>query len=105
MTKPKAIALVRVSTDQQAKSDRSGLEAQRVEIQRIAKAQDLEISEWVELEGVSGASVLADPQFGQILARLSSPDTSGVIVSAFDRLMRPESLADYGILDAFRETG
>ena len=69
---PKAIALVRVSTEEQAAEDRAGLPAQRVEIERIAAAHGLAIVEWVELHGVSGAAVLSDPRFDALLSRLRS---------------------------------
>ena len=102
---PHAIALIRVSTGAQADEGRAGLESQRVEIRRIAAAHDLKITEWVELEGVSGAKVMADQRFTGLLARLEDPGIAGVIVAAWDRLMRPESLADYAILEEFRRTG
>ncbi len=102
---PKAIALLRVSTNEQAAEDRAGIPAQRVEIERVAAAHGLAIVEWVELEGVSGVAVLSDPRFDALLARLRSPEISGVVVAAFDRLFRRGRFADYAILDAFADTG
>jgi DNA invertase Pin-like site-specific DNA recombinase len=99
-----AIALLRVSSTAQAGPDRHGLSVQRGTCERIAAHHGLTIVEWVELEGVSGAAVLSDPRFAALLSRLGSPNLHGVIVGAFDRLMRPESLADYAILERFRET-
>lgn len=100
----KAIALLRVSTEGQARQDRASLPAQRAEIQRIAQLHELDLVQWVELAGVSGTAVLRDPRFAALLARLEEPEIHGVVVAAFDRLMRPESLADYAILESFRST-
>jgi DNA invertase Pin-like site-specific DNA recombinase len=105
MPKPKAIALLRVSSAAQAAIDREGLPVQRETCQRIAIQHGLEIVEWVELEGVSGAAVLGDPSFAALLQQLRSPEINAVIVAAFDRLFRLSRFADYSILDSFSETG
>lgn len=101
----RAIALLRVSSVRQAAEDREGLPVQREACLRIAAAHGLEIVEWVELPGVSGAAVLGDARFVALLRRLQSPDVHAVIVAAFDRLFRREKFSDYAILDAFAETG
>ena len=101
----KAIALLRVSSAAQAGPDRFGLPAQRIACERIAAAHGVEVVEWVELDGVSGVAVLADPRFAALLRRLQSPDVAAVVVAAFDRLFRRGQFSDYAILDAFRETG
>lgn len=103
--KPKAIALLRVSSSAQAGPDRFGLPAQRIACERIAAAHGVEVVEWVELDGVSGVAVLADPRFAALLRRLQAPDVAAVVVAAFDRLFRRGQFSDYAILDAFRETG
>lgn len=54
---PRAIALLRVSTEGQTGPDRYGLDGQRAEVARIAAAHGLELIETVELHGVSGAAV------------------------------------------------
>ena len=79
----KVIALLRVSTEAQAGPDRQGLPAQRRACERIAEIHSLEIAEWVELEGVSGASVIADKRFTRFLQRLQDPAIHGVIVAEF----------------------
>ncbi len=101
----KAIALLRVSGAAQAGADREGLPVQRELCQQTAERHGLEIVQWVELKGVSGAAVLDDPRFVAMLDRLQEPEISGVIVREFSRLMRPENLEDYKILEAFRKTG
>ena len=101
----KAIALLRVSDAAQAGADREGLPVQRELCQQTAERHGLEIVQWLELEGVSGAAVLDDPRFVAMRERLQEPEISGVIVREFSRLMRPENLEDYKILEAFRKTG
>ena len=81
------------------------MESQRREVKRIAQQHSLDIVEWIELEGVSGAAVMADPRFADLLEKLRQRQVDGVVVAEFSRLMRPESLADYAILEAFREAG
>lgn len=100
-----AIALTRVSTDAQGSEDRAGLPSQRVEIERIASREGLDIVEWVELRGVSGTQVGDDPRFIGLLARLSEPEVEGIVVADFDRLFRRGKFGDYAILDAFADTG
>ena len=99
------IALLRVSSEAQAGPDRQGLPAQREACERIARAHRLRIIEWVELDGVSGAEVLADPRFRTLLARLADPEIGGVVAAAFDRLFRPTRFSDFAILDAFADSG
>lgn len=101
----KAIALLRVSSEAQAGPERQGLPAQREVCAQIAKAHALDVIQWVELEGVSGAAVLADPRFAQVLGDLRSGRARAVIVADFDRLFRRGRFSDYAILDAFAETG
>jgi DNA invertase Pin-like site-specific DNA recombinase len=102
---PRALALLRVSTDAQAAGDRAGLPSQRREVEKIAERHGLEVVECVELAGVSGAQVREDPRFVSLLARLAEPGIDGLIVTDFDRLFRRGRFADYGILDAFADTG
>ncbi len=98
----KAIALIRVSTDRQAKKDRGGIPGQRAEIEAIAQRESLAIDDWVQLEGVSGTRVLDDPRFRALLDRIESPEIDGVIVADLDRLMRPEDPGTYTIFRRFR---
>jgi DNA invertase Pin-like site-specific DNA recombinase len=100
-----AIALLRVSTEAQAAADRGSLPAQRAEIARIAARHELELVEWVELAGVSGAKVLEEPRFAAVLERLAEPGIAGVVVVDFDRLFRRGRFEDYAILDRFADTG
>lgn len=103
--KRKAIALLRVSTEGQAVEERAGLRAQRREIERIAASENLELVDWLELAGVSGARVLEDPRFAELLGRLRRGGIAGVVVADFDRLFRRARYSDFAILDAFAESG
>ena len=97
------IALLRVSSDAQAGPDKQGIPAQRETCESLAAIHQLNIVEWVELEGVSGAAVLAEPRFQRLLKRLADPSTSGVVAAAFDRVFRPSRFSDFAILDSFRD--
>jgi len=101
----KVIGLLRVSSEAQAGADRQGLPAQRHVCERVALTHDLEIIDWVQLEGVSGAAVLGDRRFEALLTRLSDPQIAGIVAADFDRLFRRGRFADYAILDAFADTG
>jgi DNA invertase Pin-like site-specific DNA recombinase len=99
----KAIALLRVSSEAQAATDRQGLPAQRREIRRIAERHELEIVGELELH-VSGARVLEDPEFRHLLEEIRRPEIEGVVVVDLDRLMRPEDPGYYSIFSRLRET-
>lgn len=101
---PRVIALLRVSSEAQAGPDRAGISRQREAVARIASAHGLCVVATVELH-VSGASVLDSPEFRRMLARLEDPSIRGVIVAESSRLMRPEKLSDYQVLEAFRAAG
>ena len=56
----KVIALLRVSSEAQARPEREGLPSQRRICEQIAKSYELAVVEWVELDGISGAAVARD---------------------------------------------
>ena len=97
----RVVALVRVSTEGQAAEGRMGLQAQREAVTRIIKDHQLALVDTIELHH-SGAKMLEEPRFLQLLEQVEAGDLFGVVVTDADRLMRPESLADYRILEAFR---
>jgi DNA invertase Pin-like site-specific DNA recombinase len=66
--KRRAIAVLRVSTDQQDS------ERQRQDVQRVADGHGLTIARWVELEGVSGRTVLKNADMNRVLNDLKRPD-------------------------------
>jgi DNA invertase Pin-like site-specific DNA recombinase len=98
------VELVRVSTSAQAAEDRAGIPAQREINRRTARSYNLEIVETIEIVDVSGASVLASPEMQRLMRLIESPNIHGVVTKEFSRLMRPEKLTDYALLEHFIET-
>lgn len=103
MTK-RAIELIRVSTEGQAEADKGGIPAQRAANLRTAAAHGLEVVRTFQIEDVSGAKILASPEMQELLRLIESPDICGVVAREFSRLMRPEDLSDFLILQRFAET-
>jgi site-specific DNA recombinase len=95
-TKRRAIAILRVSTDQQ------DVERQRRDVAAAARTHNLEITRTLELSDVSGTRMLTNTDVRKVLADLSRHDTDGVAISAIDRLVRPGELGDLQIFDAFQ---
>lgn len=94
---PRAIALLRVSTDQQ------DVARQRTAIERGILYHNLDITRWVTVEDVSGKHVNDDEQFQAIFRDLKTGATGGVIVAEQSRLVRPGDWTGFGILDHFRK--
>jgi DNA invertase Pin-like site-specific DNA recombinase len=103
MTK-KAIELIRVSTEGQAADDRGGIPAQRAANLRTAAQHGLQIVRTFEIADVSGAKILACPEMQELLQIIEAPEICGVVAREFSRLMRPEDLSDFAILQRFAET-
>lgn len=93
-----AIAILRVSTDQQDTA------RQKRDVAQAADAHNLEIVRTLELPGLSGTKMLTNAEVRKVLADLARPDIAGVVVSAIDRLVRPGELGDLAIFDAFQRT-
>lgn len=91
----RAIAYIRVSTDEQADS-RLGIEAQRDQIAKYAEKNDLSISrdEWFEDAGISGAAPL-DQRKGLLGALDALKRGDVLIVAKRDRLARDYMLAGW----------
>lgn len=99
-----AIALIRVSTEGQAADDRAGIPAQRAAIHKTAQRYGLEIVRTIELVDVSGARILTAPETAELFRLMELPEMHGVIAKEFSRLMRPQDLSDFAILQRFIET-
>jgi site-specific DNA recombinase len=97
-TTKRAIAVLRVSTDQQ------DVERQRRDVATAARVHNLEITRTLELSDLSGTKMLTNTEVRRVLSDLSRPDTDGVCISAIDRLVRPGELGDLAIFDAFQRT-
>ena len=100
----RVIEVIRVSTGPQAAPDRAGIPAQRAVISRIAAQFGLTIVETIEIVDVSGAAILFAPEMRRLLDLIQAPTIHGVVAKEFSRLMRPENLADFEILQQFANT-
>jgi len=103
MTK-RVIELVRVSTLGQASEDHASVESQHVINRRTEAQYGLTIVKTIELIGVSGTAVLLTPEIQDMLRLMADPEIHGVVAREFSRLMRPENLADFALLQAFAES-
>src|SRR5579859_2416367 len=100
----KVIELIRVSTEGQAHDDRAGIPAQKNINRKTAERYSLEIAKSIEMSDVSGTAVLLAPEMQELLTLIESPDVDGVVAKEFSRLMRPENLSDYALLQRFIDT-
>lgn len=81
------IGYIRVSTDNQCKEDKFGLDVQREQIERYCAEHDMEIVRWFEDKGESGAK--ERPGFDEIVyGDVSNPPYESVIVAKSDRVAR-----------------
>ena len=72
----KVIELIRVSTEQQAASDRASIPAQRAVNARTCSQHGLEIVRTIEVTDVSGACVLTAPEIQELMRLMQSPEIS-----------------------------
>jgi DNA invertase Pin-like site-specific DNA recombinase len=72
---------------------------QRLDLEKLKKTHGLEIVRVLELEGVSGTTMLTNEQVQQVLREVAQPGIDGLCCSAIDRLARPQLGAHYAILD------
>jgi DNA invertase Pin-like site-specific DNA recombinase len=94
--KRKVIALVRASTKEQ------DMERQHIDIQFHCERFGLEVVNTYPFDGITGVVVQNKPQFKAMLAEMSAPGISGVVLSTLDRFFRPENLDAYGTFKIFR---
>lgn len=100
----KVAGVFRVSTLLQAGEDRASFATQRAAAESICKLHQLEMTHEIEYSDVSGASVLLAPEMQRLIQLMMSGQIRGVIAREFSRLMRPESFADYALLQAFADS-
>ncbi len=95
----KAIAYIRVSTEDQA----NGEEAQRQAIERHAAISGMTVVDWI-IERRSGKDTRHRPLFRAVLERLAAGEAEAVVVAKLDRLSR--NVADFGrILEQGQKEG
>ena len=90
----KAVGYVRVSTDEQAKSG-LGLEAQIAKIKAYAELFDIELTEIIMDEGISGKTLERDG-LKRAIKMLKEKKAEGMVIAKLDRLTR--NVADLGTL-------
>jgi DNA invertase Pin-like site-specific DNA recombinase len=95
----RVIEVLRVSTDAQ------DLQRQRADLERNKAAHHLTVARTVELEGISGRTVLSNRDVQRVLSDLKDSAISGVSISALDRLFRLDRYSDFSILDYFKDSG
>jgi DNA invertase Pin-like site-specific DNA recombinase len=81
----KVVALVRLSTAEQARDGRAGIMRQRNDIEMAAHTHGLQIVRTAEVIDVSGADVRFNSDFATIFADLARPDIDGLVCSNLDR--------------------
>lgn len=100
----KVIELIRVSTLQQAGDDRFSIPAQRTINRKTAAAHGLSLVKSIEISDVGGSDVLAAPEIQELLRLIQDPEIHGVVAREFSRLMRPENLGDFSLLQSFADS-
>jgi DNA invertase Pin-like site-specific DNA recombinase len=81
------IGYIRVSTDNQCKEDKFGLDVQREQIERYCAEHEMTIVRWFEDKGESGAK--ERPGFDEIVyGDVTNPPYEAVIVAKSDRVAR-----------------
>src|SRR5580700_799250 len=100
----KVIELIRVSTEEQAADDRASIPAQREVNKRTVVQYGLTVMRSIEFSDVSGASVLQAPEVQELIRLMQSPEIHGVVTREFSRLLRPDDLGDYKLLQVFVDT-
>ena len=100
----KTIELIRVSTENQANDDRASIPAQRTINRKTAAAFGLTIYLSIEITDVGGSDVLKAPEIQELVRLIQDPEVHGVVAREFSRLMRPENLGDFILLQAFADS-
>lgn len=95
------LGIVRVSTAEQAGSDRAGLERQRASLRAIAAREGATL-DIVEIVDVSGSDVADTPQWREVVRRLEAGDVH-LAVDAVDRIIRADSF-DFRVLADVQRT-
>ncbi len=98
----KLIGVARISDKQKEAHD---LDAQCLEIRKIAASQSAELIDIVKIVDVTGSNVTETPEWrDRILPAISTPDTHLAIYS-LDRLIRASDFASFQILQMVHATG
>ncbi len=83
----KAVAYVRVSTENQTREDKYGLPAQKEDIRKYAEKEGIEIVSWYADEGISGAT-LERQSLQEMIEASKEKSFSMILVAKMDRIAR-----------------
>jgi DNA invertase Pin-like site-specific DNA recombinase len=95
MAVQRLVGVVRVSTQEQARSDRAGLDRQVAACRAIATRENVPV-EIVQVVDVSGSDLADTPEWQRILNKLTVPGTA-LVADSQDRLIRASAF-DFRIL-------
>lgn len=95
----KVAAVIRVSTEDQAREERGGIPGQKLRIQTTVERFSLTIVRTFEIIDVSGTKIWHSPIFQDFLEFIKSDEIQGVVVADESRLLRPGKKEDLKLLD------
>lgn len=98
------IGLIRVSTVEQAREGKAGIDRQYADIERIRQNTGANIVRVVEVIE-SGNRVVGREEYEQIARDLALPNIHGVACSALDRLVRADNFSDFSVFQPFKDHG
>jgi DNA invertase Pin-like site-specific DNA recombinase len=103
--RPRACSFVRVSTQEQAEDGRAGLLRQREEVARVIRSKGYELVHQIELIDVSGTATLFAPEVQDLLVRIERKELDVVVASEMSRLLRPDDLSSFSLLQTCKQNG
>ena len=89
----------RLSTEDQNREGRAGLQRQRDQTDRLVAARGYEVVATFEVVDVSGTTVTASPEWLRLRQMIERGEVAGVVASEFSRLVRPNNMEALSILD------
>ncbi len=94
--RPRVYGLARLSSQEQAREGKAGLQRQRDAIAQIAERNGLDVVTTIEAVDIRGKEIGNHPAVAALIAELERGSIDGVVVAEFSRLVRPEDL-DFGL--------
>jgi hypothetical protein len=95
--KRRVVSWVRVSTEQQAEDEKTGLDRQRRDIRFTCNNFNLEVVKEFPLV-VTGAQVVHTPEFRELKEWMKRRDIAGLVIPSIDRLSRDDRFSSIGDL-------
>src|SRR5689334_12814075 len=84
----RVVRWVRVSTEEQSRDGKAGLQRQIDQTNRIIESRKYELVAELEVVAVSGASITHASEFKELIRLIESGTIDAVVVSEVSRLMR-----------------